>query len=91
LIAGVRPTRAPTCANLTRKRRSSVEGTTIETAPTPNLCLACGTVLSPALARSASLRCHDCRDAQAPLRRELVEPAAQPAKLRRRLRLRPAA
>jgi hypothetical protein len=37
-------------------------------------CLACGAELSPTLARSGSLRCHDCRDASAPLRNELVEP-----------------
>jgi hypothetical protein len=56
------------------------------------ICLACGDPLSPALERSGSLRCHDCRDAGAPLRSDLVE--QQPALTtprRRRWRLRPAA
>ena len=37
-------------------------------------CLACGGALEQALKVSGSLRCHDCRDLQAPLRPELVEP-----------------
>ena len=37
-------------------------------------CLACGTRMAPSLVIAASLRCHDCRDTQAPLRPELVEP-----------------
>jgi hypothetical protein len=49
-----------------------------------NLCLACGGTLPPALERSASLRCHDCRDAAAPIRRDLV--ARLPALLQQRLR-----
>jgi hypothetical protein len=40
------------------------------------ICLACGSDLSEPLRRSASLRCHDCRDSGAPLCRELVEPHA---------------
>lgn len=37
-------------------------------------CLACGAGMAPSLVLAASLRCHDCRDADAPLRAELVEP-----------------
>jgi hypothetical protein len=44
------------------------------------------------LERSGSLRCHDCRDAGAPLRNELVEPPPPANPSRRFLRrLRPAA
>jgi hypothetical protein len=35
-------------------------------------CLACGGPLAPPLERSASLRCHDCRDTGAPIRPELL-------------------
>jgi len=51
------------------------------------ICLACGDDLSEPLRRSASLRCHDCRESSAPLNRELVEPAAErlPSERRRRL------
>jgi hypothetical protein len=52
------------------------------------MCLSCGEELSPSLERSASLRCHDCRDLSAPIRQELLVPAT---KLRRRFRLRIAA
>jgi hypothetical protein len=45
--------------------------------------------MSPALERSASLRCHDCRDSAAPIRGDLF--ARMPESLRRRLRLRQAA
>ena len=38
-------------------------------------CLACGDCIAPSLAVVASLRCHDCRDAHAPLRADLVEPS----------------
>jgi alkylhydroperoxidase family enzyme len=37
-------------------------------------CLACGEALAQALRVAGSLRCHDCRDAHAPLREDLVEP-----------------
>ena len=40
------------------------------------LCLACGCVLPPMLRDTGSVRCHDCRDEMAPLRAELVAPAA---------------
>jgi hypothetical protein len=43
-------------------------------------CLACGARIAPSLAIAASLRCHDCRDTNAPLRRELVQPARDLAK-----------
>lgn len=36
-------------------------------------CLACGEALAASLVRSASLRCHDCRDNAAPLRAKLVK------------------
>jgi hypothetical protein len=51
------------------------------------ICLSCGGDLSEPLRRSASLRCHDCRDSGAPLRRELVEPGTQVATRARRRRL----
>jgi hypothetical protein len=38
------------------------------------MCLACGARIAPSLTLGASLRCHDCRDAHAPLRPELVHP-----------------
>lgn len=59
-------------------------GATNEFQPT-SVCLACGTALPPALERSASLRCHDCRDADAPIRAELL--ARMPGLLRLRRRL----
>jgi hypothetical protein len=64
------------------------EGSRMNPPTTTGACLACGVELSPTLERSGSLRCHDCRDADAPLRSELVD-EARPAKsrrLRRRLR-----
>lgn len=39
----------------------------------PSLCLACGRVIAATLQHVASLRCHDCRATEAPLRRDLVE------------------
>jgi hypothetical protein len=57
--------------------------------PTTSTCLACGLELSLTLERSGSLRCHDCRDADAPLRSELVDegrPAPKSRRLNRRLR-----
>jgi hypothetical protein len=59
-------------------------------AATRNLCLSCGDALPPALDRSGSLRCHDCRDANVPLRDDLVEPP-RILPQRRLFRLRPAA
>jgi hypothetical protein len=45
------------------------------------VCLACGGRVAPCLVRAASPRCHDCRERQAPLRAELVEPpTALPAR-----------
>jgi hypothetical protein len=41
-------------------------------------CLSCGTTMAACLRRTGSLRCHDCRDANAPLRAELVEAKAKP-------------
>jgi hypothetical protein len=38
------------------------------------VCLACGGEMAPCLVRAASPRCHDCRERQAPLRADLVEP-----------------
>ena len=37
-------------------------------------CMACGGQIAPCLVRAGSPRCHDCRDAKAPLRADLVEP-----------------
>jgi hypothetical protein len=50
----------------------------MERAPEQPKCLACGGVLAPTLRVSGSLRCHDCRDVNAPLRAEYVEPQAAP-------------
>jgi hypothetical protein len=36
------------------------------------ICLACGCELPDSLRRTASLRCHDCRDLRSPLRMELA-------------------
>jgi hypothetical protein len=44
--------------------------------PGNHTCLSCGEAMAPCLQRAASLRCHDCRDTNAPLRPELVEPEA---------------
>ena len=38
-----------------------------------SICLACGGALAPALERFASLRCHDCRETEAPIRPELLK------------------
>jgi hypothetical protein len=38
------------------------------------ICMACGEEMAPCLVRAASTRCHDCRERQAPLRADLVEP-----------------
>jgi len=73
-----------------RTRPPAREGAPIDPRPTPSICLACAEPLSAALERTASLRCHDCRDADAPLRAELVDPP-QVLRQKRRLRLRPAA
>ena len=37
------------------------------------ICLACGGRMADCLIRTASPRCHDCRDARAPFRADLVE------------------
>jgi hypothetical protein len=44
------------------------------------ICLACGGALAEPLRRAASLRCHDCRELNAPLR---VEHASWERALRR--------
>jgi hypothetical protein len=36
------------------------------------ICLACGAELSDSLRRLASLRCHDCKELQTPLRADLA-------------------
>lgn len=51
-----------------------------------SICLACGEALAPPLERSASLRCHDCRDAAVPIRPELVPDAARSTREDRVLR-----
>jgi len=38
------------------------------------ICFACGREMAPCLVRAASPRCHDCREREAPLRADLVEP-----------------
>jgi hypothetical protein len=48
-----------------------------------SICLACGARMADCLIRTGSPRCHDCRDAHAPLRADLVEDRG------RRLRLVP--
>jgi hypothetical protein len=62
-----------------------VRAATTETRAT-TACLACGDVLTPALERSASLRCHDCRDVAAPIRPELLGRAKRRFRLRLGLR-----
>jgi hypothetical protein len=42
-----------------------------------SICLACGTPTAVCLQQVGSLRCHDCRAANAPLRAEFVEPKAK--------------
>ena len=37
-----------------------------------SMCLACGARMADCLIRTGSPRCHDCRDAHAPLRADLV-------------------
>jgi hypothetical protein len=49
-----------------------MKGATMNQRAVSRICLSCGDELSAVLARSASLRCHDCRHAEAPLRAELV-------------------
>ena len=38
-----------------------------------SICFACGSEMAPCLVRTASIRCHDCRDEHTPLRADLVE------------------
>jgi hypothetical protein len=83
LGAKVRPDRR-------RTRPPTDERAPIDPRSTSSICLACGEPLSAALERTASLRCNDCRDADAPLCEDLVDPP-EPLRLMRRLRLRPAA
>ena len=52
------------------------------------ICLSCGDALPAALVRSASLRCHDCRQAGAAIRPELLAPRLDVRQGRGRLRLR---
>jgi hypothetical protein len=40
--------------------------------PSDPICLSCGGELAPTLARLASLRCHDCRDSNAPINAHLI-------------------
>jgi hypothetical protein len=40
------------------------------------ICLACGAEMAPALQLAASMRCHECRAAGAPLKRSLVDGVA---------------
>ncbi len=42
--------------------------------PRPLICLSCGGELAPPLARLGSLRCHTCRELDAPLNPRLVRP-----------------
>jgi hypothetical protein len=46
----------------------------VEDTSNASLCLACGGEVAPSLSRTGSVRCHDCRDVDAPLRPDLVEP-----------------
>jgi hypothetical protein len=43
------------------------------------ICLSCGGELAPPLARLGSLRCHTCRELDAPLDPRLVPAPARPA------------
>ena len=54
--------------------------------PPDPICLSCGAELAPTLARLASLRCHDCRDSNAPINAHLIRLAdARPSpRLQRR-------
>jgi hypothetical protein len=65
---------AKVCPGRRRTHLPAREGAAIDERFTASICLACGDPLPPALDRPGSLRCHDCRDAGAPLRPELVEP-----------------
>jgi hypothetical protein len=47
--------------------------------PRTPICLSCGAELAPTLGRLASRRCHDCRDAHAPISPRLVQLPAQRA------------
>ena len=44
-------------------------------------CLACGGRIASSLAWAGSPRCHDCRDAKAPLRADLVESGGRQLRL----------
>jgi hypothetical protein len=47
--------------------------------PRDPICLSCGGELAPPLARLGSLRCHACRELDAPLDPRLVPPPARRA------------
>jgi len=57
----------------------------------PDICLACGRLLDPALSAFGSLRCQDCRDDHALLRAEAAEHARFVAAVGTLLRLLPPA
>ena len=52
------------------------------------ICLSCGNELPAGLVRSVSLRCHDCRQAYAAIRPELLAPQLDAGRGHRRRRLR---
>jgi len=45
---------------------------------TTHTCLSCGAQMAQCLQGVGSLRCHDCRDENRPLRVDLVEAKARP-------------
>jgi hypothetical protein len=53
-------------------------------ARTAHFCAACGLPITDALARLGSIRCHDCRDADAPIRSEVATETTGPRELAHR-------
>ena len=51
---------------------------------TPHACAACGLPMADSLSRLGSIRCHDCRDVDAPIRASLPRESTRPRELAHR-------
>jgi hypothetical protein len=56
----------------------------VSRAPATQTCAACGMPMADSLSRLGSMRCHDCRDSNAPIRSQLVAETAVPRELAHR-------
>jgi hypothetical protein len=56
----------------------------VSEAHTAHLCAACGRPIADSLSRLGSVRCHDCRDADVPIRAEVATETTGPRELAHR-------